>query len=180
MDTRIETPILYWWEWRAQSATVWAELDPAAPPQLHTQTLLRLRMRFHNYGSRTKYVLPWMNVTPPSGNIFGVGPVGEVKTEVPAGEDRHYTFDAVALNEVGVWQAMFFVAEADTPDAIPVMEDGHTDLMPVAVATAAPVDEEPPPVYEEPPSRIWPVVAAIGIGTLLVGAIALATRKGQS
>jgi len=140
-DVRIETPILYWWEWRTESASAWSELDPAAPPQLYTETLLSLRMNFHNYGTTTKYVLPWMNVKTPSGQQFGTGPEGEVKTEVSAGEDASYTFEPIALSQLGTWQARFFVAEADTPDAIP--EDMNTDWMDVAAVVRAPIDITP-------------------------------------
>ena len=152
---RIETPILYWWEWRAQSATGWAELDPTAPPQLYTETALSLRMRFRNYGDTTKYVLPWMNVTPPSGQVFGTGPADQAKTEVPPGEERSYTFDPIILDQLGTWQAMFFIMEADSPDAVPV--DMHTDQISIAVVTRSPVD-------------ITPVVSAV-VGLVVIGAM---------
>lgn len=148
--------VRYWWTWRGNEGDPQV-LDPEFPPQLYAGTELYLHISFENTSSSTWYVLPWANIGPPSANVFGTGPEGEVKVEVPAGEVRSYTFGPIVLNELGVWQATFFLAEADTPEGVPVDIDSGPML--IAVVTEAPVDVTP----------------VIGTGIGLVATLALMT-----
>ena len=133
-----ENGIRYWWSWRGQEG-IPLVLDPDAPPQLYTGTELYLQMSFRNQSTTTWYVRPWVNIYPPVSRVWGTGL--EELMEVPAGQTRSYTFGPILMNELGLWQAMFFLAEAATPDAVP--EDIHTDMLSVAHVVEAPVDIRP-------------------------------------